>query len=188
MFFQKSFPKSDYREELDRVWVEFQTTLGTFIGEFYAKECPETVWGFINLAEGRQETVKEGPYYDGLVFHRVIEGFMIQGGCPQGSGTGGPGYGFDDEIVEDLIHDGPGIFSMANTGRPGSNGSQFFITLNPTPHLNGRHSVFGKVISGMDVIYEIGTTPTDAMDKPTTPVVMEKVIIHRERPEGLSQE
>lgn len=177
--FGKSYDKSGHREEIDRVKVKFETNQGEFIGELYAKECPETVWNFINLTEGRQETKRTGPYYDGLIFHRIIEGFVIQGGCPDGSGMGGPGYRFADECREDLKHDGPGIFSMANAG-PGTNGSQFFITLNPTPHLNGRHTVFGKVVEGMEVIDKIGKVATDAMDKPREDVVMEKVTIIRD--------
>lgn len=177
--FGSSIKKNDHKEELDRVKVKFETTLGDFTAELYAKECPETVWNFVNLAEGRQETKKEGAYYDGLIFHRVISGFMIQGGCPDGSGMGGPGYKFEDECHPELRHTEPGTFSMANAG-PGTNGSQFFITLAPTPHLDGRHTVFGKVIDGMDVVNKIGTTSTGAMDRPTTDVVMNKVTIIRD--------
>ena len=173
-----NFTKNDYKEELERVTVNFVTSMGEFEGELYAKECPETVWNFVNLIEGRQETVKEGPYYDGLIFHRVINGFMLQGGCPQGSGMGGPGYKFDDECTQDLVHDTEGVFSMANAG-PGTNGSQFFITLAPTPHLNGRHTVFGKITKGMDVIKEIGATQVGAQDRPVNDVVMEKVTVIR---------
>lgn len=176
--FGSSFAKSDYKEDLDRLKVKFNTNMGSFTAELYAKECPETVWNFVNLAEGRQETVKEGPFYDGLVFHRVIEDFVIQGGCPQGSGRGGPGYRFNDEIVPTLRHDSAGILSMANAG-PGTNGSQFFVTLAPTPHLDGRHTVFGKVIEGMDVVEKIGHVPTDGMDRPLEDVIMEKVEIIR---------
>ena len=176
--FGSSFTKSDYKEDLDRLKVKFNTNMGSFTAELYAKECPETVWNFVNLAEGRQETVKEGPFYDGLVFHRVIEDFVIQGGCPQGSGRGGPGYRFNDEIVPTLRHDSAGILSMANAG-PGTNGSQFFVTLAPTPHLDGRHTVFGKVIEGMDVVEKIGHVSTDGMDRPLEDVVMEKVEIIR---------
>ncbi len=170
--------KCDYTENIDRPVAIFETSLGNFELELYAKKCPETVWNFINLAEGKQETDKGGNFYDGLNFHRVIEGFMIQGGCPLGTGTGGPGYRFKDEFDPSLRHDSPGIFSMANAG-PGTNGSQFFITLAPTPHLDDRHSVFGKVVKGMDVVTKIGSVKTDRMDKPLEPVTIEKVTINR---------
>ena len=170
--------KSDYREPLDRVVAVFDTSLGSFEAELYAKECPETVWNFINLAEGRQDTERGGNYFDGLTFHRVIEGFVIQGGCPKGDGTGGPGYRFKDEFDPSLRHDDEGVLSMANAG-PGTNGSQFFITLGPTPHLDGRHAVFGKVVRGMDVVRKIGAVRTDPMDRPVEPVVMQKVTINR---------
>ena len=173
-----SFAKSDYKEEIERPLAHFKTNMGDFKIELFAKEAPETVWNFINLAEGRQESVRSGNYYDGLIFHRIIDGFMIQGGCPQGSGMGGPGYHFADECRADLRHDGPGILSMANAG-PGTNGSQFFITLVPTPHLNGRHTVFGKVTEGMDVVFEIGKVPTGMMDRPVEEVVIESVTIER---------
>lgn len=143
--------KSDYKEDIERATVVFETNMGTFEAELYAKECPETVWNFINLAEGRQETQKDGNFYDGLIFHRVIADFVIQGGCPLGTGTGDPGYRFADEFDPSLRHDSAGILSMANAG-PGTNGSQFFITLAPTPHLDDHHAVFGKVTKGMEVI------------------------------------
>jgi peptidyl-prolyl cis-trans isomerase A (cyclophilin A) len=170
--------KNDYKEDVERLTAVFETNLGTFEAEFYAKECPETVWNFANLAEGRQETERGGNFYDGLTFHRVIQGFVIQGGCPVGSGTGGPGYQFGDEFDPSLKHDSEGVFSMANAG-PGTNGSQFFVTLAPTPHLDGAHSVFGKVVSGMDVVRKIGAVKTGPMDGPVEPVVMEKVTIRR---------
>jgi cyclophilin family peptidyl-prolyl cis-trans isomerase len=170
--------KSDYREEIDRAYANFKTTLGDFKIELYAKECPETVWNFINLAEGRQKTKKEGPFYNGIIFHRVIDGFMIQGGCPEGRGYGGPGYKFGDEFVAELKHDAPGILSMANAG-PGTNGSQFFITLAPTPHLDGRHTVFGRVIEGMDVVEKIGKVKTGAQDRPLEDVVINEITIER---------
>jgi cyclophilin family peptidyl-prolyl cis-trans isomerase len=170
--------KIDYKEDLERPTAVFETSLGNFEAELYAKECPETVWNFINLAEGRQETDRGGNFYDGLTFHRVIEGFVIQGGCPQGTGTGGPGYQFKDEFDPALRHDSEGIFSMANAGSK-TNGSQFFVTLGPTPHLDDRHSVFGKVIKGMDVVSNIGSVKTDAGDRPSEPVLIKKVTIQR---------
>ncbi len=170
--------KIDYKEDIERPIAVFDTSLGAFEAELYAKECPETVWNFINLAEGRQQTHRGGNFYDGLTFHRIIQGFVIQGGCPQGTGTGGPGYRFRDEFHPSLRHDGEGKLSMANAG-PGTNGSQFFITLDATPHLDDRHSVFGKVTKGMDVVKKIGAVETDTADKPLEPVVITKVTIER---------
>ena len=170
--------KSDYKEDIERATAVFETNQGTFEAELYAKKCPETVWNFINLAEGRQNTDRDGNFYDGLIFHRVIKGFMIQGGCPSGTGTGGPGYRFDDEFDSSLRHDSEGIFSMANAG-PGTNGSQFFITLGPTPHLDDNHSVFGKVTEGLDVVEKIGSTKTGPGDRPVEDVVIERVTIRR---------
>jgi peptidyl-prolyl cis-trans isomerase B (cyclophilin B) len=122
------------------------TPLGDIVAELYADKAPQTVNNFVFLA-------REG-YYDGVTFHRVIRGFMAQGGDPTGSGRGGPGYTFADEFDPSLRHDGPGVLSMANAG-PGTNGSQFFITHGPTPHLDDRHSVFGRVVEGMDVVLAI---------------------------------
>lgn len=178
MFGMGEVKKSDYKEAIDRATAVFETTLGTFEIELFAKECPETVWNFINLAEGRQETKKGGNFYDGLIFHRVIKGFMIQGGCPEGSGRGGPGYRFKDEFVPSLNHSKEGILSMANAG-PGTNGSQFFITLAATPHLDNRHTVFGQVTKGMDIVKTIGKTRTGQMDRPVEDVVIKKVTIVR---------
>ena len=178
MFGFGSVKKNDYKEDIERAIAEFSTSVGDFTIELFCKECPETCWNFINLAEGRQETSKEGPFYDGLIFHRVIEGFMIQGGCPEGRGTGGPGYRFEDECRADLKHDVEGVLSMANAG-PGTNGSQFFITLVPTPHLDGRHTVFGKITEGMDVVKKIGSTATGFQDRPVEDVTINSVKIKR---------
>ncbi len=173
------YTKCDYKEDdVNKLSALFKTTMGEFEIELFHEKCPETVWNFINLAEGRQETKKEGPFYNGLIFHRVIEGFMIQGGCPNGNGMGGPGYKFKDECRSDLKHSIEGVLSMANAG-PGTNGSQFFITLVPTPHLDGRHTVFGKVVKGMDIVHEIGVTPTGQMDRPVKEVKINSVEIIR---------
>jgi len=173
-----SFVKSEYKEDVERLTAVFNTTMGKFDVELFAGKCPETVWNFVNLAEGRQNTEKGGNFYDGLNFHRVIDGFMLQGGCPLGTGTGGPGYQFGDEFDASLRHDSEGVLSMANAG-PGTNGSQFFITLAPTPHLDNRHSVFGKVTRGMDVVKKIGSVKTGAMDRPIESVVINSVTIER---------
>lgn len=170
--------KCSHKEDHKRLTAVFETNMGTFEAELFAEECPETVWNFVNLAEGRQETTKSGNFYDGLTFHRIIKGFMIQGGCPDGNGTGGPGYRFKDEYKAELKHSGAGILSMANAG-PNTNGSQFFITLAATPHLNKKHTVFGQVTKGMGIIKKIGDVPTGYMDRPETPVTIEKVTIVR---------
>jgi len=167
------------------LYAKFETTLGNFTVELFEDKVPNTVKIFAGLADGSKEWTHPGtkekhtkPYYDGIVFHRVIDGFMIQGGDPLGKGYGGPGFQFEDEFHPDLRHDKAGILSMANAG-PNTNGSQFFITLGPTPHLDKRHSVFGQVVEGLDVIKIIGRTPVDGQDKPKTPVVMQKVTIER---------
>lgn len=152
----------------------FETNHGTFEIELFEDKAPITVKNFIDLAE-------KG-FYDGLIFHRVIDGFMIQGGDPNGMGTGGPGYTIPDEFHKDLKHDSEGVLSMANAG-PNTGGSQFFITLAATPWLDGHHSVFGKVVKGMDGVREIGKVDTDFQDKPLAKVVMEKVTIRREEKE-----
>jgi peptidyl-prolyl cis-trans isomerase A (cyclophilin A) len=166
-------------------YARFKTTEGEFLVKFYEKEAPKTVANFVGLAEGTIDWTHPGtgkkekaPFYDGIIFHRVIDGFMIQGGDPLGKGYGGPGYKFADEFHPSLRHSRAGILSMANAG-PNSNGSQFFITLGPTPHLNDRHSVFGEVVEGMDVVMRIGKTKTGSGDRPVKDIVMEKVTIER---------
>jgi peptidyl-prolyl cis-trans isomerase A (cyclophilin A) len=168
------------------VRAHFDTTLGPFTVDLFDQQAPKTVANFVGLAEGTKEWKHPGtgqkhtkPFYDGIVFHRIISGFVIQGGDPLGKGYGGPGYQFEDEFHRDLRHDRAGILSMANAG-PNTNGSQFFITLGPTPHLDGRHSIFGAVTSGMDVVEKIGQVKTDRDDRPTTPVVINKITIERE--------
>ncbi len=148
--------------------VTIETNHGTIEAEMYMDRAPETAGNFIKLA-------KDG-YYDGVIFHRVIEGFMIQGGDPTGTGRGGPGYTIKDEFAEGLAHTEAGVFSMANAG-PNSGGSQFFITLAATPWLDGKHAIFGKVTKGMDVVNAIGTIDTDHGDRPREDVVMEKVTV-----------
>ncbi|WP_304135868.1 peptidylprolyl isomerase [Phascolarctobacterium succinatutens] len=146
--------------------IKFTTNKGVFVAEMFEDKAPLTTKNFIELVE-------KG-FYDGIIFHRVIDGFMIQGGDPTSTGMGGPGYKIKDEFGEGLKHDDEGILSMANAG-PNTGGSQFFITLAPTPWLNGHHAIFGKVVEGMDVVRLIGVVPTDFRDRPREAVTMEKV-------------
>jgi len=145
-----------------------ETTKGTMVIEFYKDEAPKTVNNFITLA-------KKG-FYNGIIFHRVIPGFMIQTGDPTGTGTGGPGYTFEDEFSPNLRHDGPGVVSMANSG-PDTNGSQFFITLAATQWLDGKHAIFGHVIEGQTVVEAIAAVERDARDRPLEGIVMKQVTI-----------
>ena len=175
--FVPSFPKGA------KVTATFETSLGSFVAKLFADECPITVGNFVGLATGEMpwkdksgKEMKGTPLYDNTVFHRVIKGFMIQGGDPEGTGRGGPGYRFGDEIVKSLRHSKPGILSMANAG-PNTNGSQFFVIEAPTPHLDGKHAVFGEVVQGFEVVQKIAHTAVDAGDRPKTPVVVNKIKI-----------
>jgi peptidyl-prolyl cis-trans isomerase A (cyclophilin A) len=157
------------------------TTKGDVAVELHPEKVPNTVANFVGLATGETEwtdpetgETRTDPLYEDVLFHRVIDGFMIQCGDPTGTGRGGPGYTFDDEFHPDLSHDGPGVLSMANRG-PDTNGSQFFVTLDAQPHLDGRHAVFGRVVEGMDVVRAIGSVPTDGNDRPREDVVLESV-------------
>ena len=156
-----------------RVTANFETNLGSFNIELFPKNAPKTVKNFVELSERG--------FYNGISFHRVIKNFMIQGGDPTGTGSGGESiYGgpFEDEFHPDLMHDQPGILSMANAG-PGTNTSQFFITVAPTPWLNAKHTIFGRVVEGMDVVYKISEVPTNNLDQPNNPVVINKIIIQK---------
>lgn len=167
---------------------ELRATIKTNKGEMtvrlFEEKVPRTVANFVALAQGAVEWTDpagkktSAPLYNGTIIHRVIPDFMIQMGCPKGNGTGGPGWRFGDEFDSSLRHDKPGILSMANAG-PGTNGSQFFITEGPTPHLNNKHSVFGELIEGMDVLNAIARSPRDGRDRPREDIVVESVSVHR---------
>jgi peptidyl-prolyl cis-trans isomerase A (cyclophilin A) len=165
-------------------YAHFTTSEGKFTIQLYDQDAPKTVENFVGLATGAKEWTdprtgrkSTAPYYNGTVFHRVIDGFMIQGGDPLGQGTGGPGYKFADEFHAKRRHDKAGVLSMANSG-PNTNGGQFFITLAPTPWLDNKHSVFGEVTEGMDVVKKIGSTPTSKPgDRPVKPITIESVTV-----------
>ncbi len=163
--------------------VVMETSQGTIEIDLYEKEAPVTIANFVDLATGKKEWThpetgekKKSNFYDGLAFHRIIPDFMIQGGDPAGNGTGGPGYRFQDEIVPSLTFDKPGYLAMANAG-PGTNGSQFFITVAATPWLNGRHTIFGRVVKGQDIADKISKLPRGPQDRPSTAVVIKKVTV-----------
>ena len=178
--------KSQYAELGDGLFADIQTTEGDIIVKLEYEKTPVTVANFVSLAEGKSpfvaDSIKGKRYYDGIIFHRIIKDFMIQGGDPTGTGRGNPGYKFKDEINDSLVHDKKGILSMANSG-PATNGSQFFITHKATPFLNGRHAVFGEVVEGMDVVDSIANVETSQepmkKDRPVVDVVMNKVEIVR---------
>ena len=165
------------------IYAILKTNQGDILCELYDKESPNTVENFVGLASGTKEyhdpkTGKQtkGNFYDGLIFHRVISNFMIQGGCPLGTGTGGPGYKFDDEYSPNLKFDKPGLLAMANSGQD-TNGSQFFITVAPTPWLNSKHTIFGAVIEGMDVVKKIENVKKGPQDRPIDDVIIESIEI-----------
>jgi peptidyl-prolyl cis-trans isomerase A (cyclophilin A) len=168
------------------VTATLRTNRGTVVLRLFPDHAPKTVRNFVDLAEGKRDwtdprTRQTGSakLYDGTIFHRVIPSFMIQGGDPLGTGTGGPGYKFGDEIHPDLVFDRPFLLAMANAG-PGTNGSQFFITTAATPWLTGKHTIFGEVISGSEVVEAISEVPTGRNDRPVDDVVLESVVIDRD--------
>ena len=168
------------------LYAHFTTSEGNFTIQLFDEQAPKTVANFTGLAEGTKEWTDprsgkkmKTPYYNGTIFHRVIDAFMIQGGDPLGQGTGGPGYKFEDEFHPKLRHSKPGILSMANSG-PNTNGGQFFITLVPTPWLDNKHSVFGEITEGMDIVEKIGRTATSKPgDRPLKPIAIQSVTIEK---------
>ncbi|OGS25877.1 MAG: hypothetical protein A2297_04370 [Elusimicrobia bacterium RIFOXYB2_FULL_48_7] len=168
------------------LYAAFDTSMGTIVCRLFEKETPKTVENFTSLATGKkkwfdqknQKWIEKKPFYDGLIFHRVIPDFMVQAGCPFGTGFGGPGYKFEDEFVPSLVFDKPGKLAMANAG-PNTNGSQFFITCVPTTFLNGKHTIFGEVLSGYDIVQKIVSVSRDRNDKPLSPVTIKKVTIKK---------
>ena len=173
------------QENPENPTADIHTTHGDITVELFQQRAPRTVENFVGLATGEQEwedpetgETRTDPLYQDVEFHRIIQGFMIQGGDPTGTGRGGPGYSFDDEFHSELRHDSAGILSMANSG-PDTNGSQFFITLDAQSHLDDRHAVFGQVIDGMDVVEELGSLPTDSNDRPQEEAVIESVDVDR---------
>lgn len=167
-------PLADVAGEGDLL-ADLRTTLGTITVRLFEREAPKTVGNFVGLATGR---ITGEPFYDGLIFHRVMPEFMIQLGCPDGIGTGGPGYVIKDELHPSLRHDRPGVVSMANAG-PGTGGSQFFITEKATPWLDGKHAIFGEVVAGIEVVRQIARQPRDARDKPRADIRVEGVDVYR---------
>jgi peptidyl-prolyl cis-trans isomerase A (cyclophilin A) len=179
------FPEEETLSRAPGTYAVFETSQGTIVFRLFEKEAPKTVANFVGLAEGTKEfkDPRTGQqvkrlFYDGLTFHRVIPKFMVQGGCPLGTGTGDPGYRFADEFHASLLHDKAGKLSMANSG-PNSNGSQFFITVAATPWLDNKHAIFGDVIEGLDIAIKISELPTGANDRPKETVLLKSVRIER---------
>lgn len=180
----KKADKAEVKKDKKMI-AQFETNLGTFKVQLFPEQAPKTVENFVGLAEGTKEFTDPATgkpakrhFYDGLKFHRVIDGFMIQGGDPLGKGIGGPGYTFADEFDKNLHHSKPGILSMANAG-PNTNGSQFFVTVAATPWLDGRHTIFGEVTEGMDVVMKISKAKTRPGDVPMEDIVIKKLTIIR---------
>jgi peptidyl-prolyl cis-trans isomerase A (cyclophilin A) len=178
-------PNVDAQEKKGPLYATFKTSMGDIVIQLFDDKAPKTVANFADLASGAKEWTDpktrekvKRPLYNGTIFHRVIPGFMIQGGDPLGNGTGGPGYRFEDEFHTDLKHSKAGILSMANAG-PNTNGSQFFITHKATPFLDGRHSVFGEVVKGQNVVDAIGNVSRDFRDRPIKDVALQEVVISR---------
>jgi peptidyl-prolyl cis-trans isomerase A (cyclophilin A) len=176
---------ADAPEKKGPLYATLKTSMGEIVVQLFDDKAPKTVANFVDLAAGTKEWTDpktrekvKRPLYNGTIFHRVIPGFMIQGGDPLGNGTGGPGYRFEDEFSPDLKHNKPGILSMANAG-PNTNGSQFFITQKPTPWLDGKHSVFGEVVRGQLIVDAIINVPRDPRDRPLKDVVLQEVVISR---------
>ncbi len=180
VFFSCNSQKKAYKDLGDGLFADIETTKGHIVVKLNYKEVPITVANFVTLAEGKNNFVKveyKGkPFYNGTIFHRVIDGFMIQGGDPTGTGMGDPGYRFEDEFVPSLKHSKKGILSMANSG-PNTNGSQFFITQVPTPHLDGRHTVFGETVKGEEVIDAIAKAPRNGQDRPNEDIKIKNITI-----------
>lgn len=178
------FAGAAHAKELGKgMYAIFHTTEGDFTVQLFPDKAPKTVANFVELATGKKEYTDAksgkkmtGKFYDGLTFHRVIPSFMIQGGCPLGTGTGGPGYKFADEFNSALKFDRPGLLAMANSG-PNTNGSQFFVTVKETPWLSNKHTIFGEVVDGYPVVEKISTVKTGSQDRPATPVVIKSLEI-----------
>jgi peptidyl-prolyl cis-trans isomerase A (cyclophilin A) len=178
-----SSPEQGAGQKTPGWYAEFDTTMGKFVCQLFPDEAPKTVANFVGLAEGTKEfsdpasgSKLKKPFYDGLIFHRVIPNFMIQGGDPTGTGRGGPGYKFEDEFNAKLKFEKPGKLAMANAG-PNTNGSQFFITTAATPWLDARHSIFGQVVEGQEIVDKISMTERNAQDRPLNDVIIKKIII-----------
>lgn len=172
------------------IWATLETSEGTVVIQLFSKDAPKTVANFVGLASAEKSwthpntaVTAKTPFYDGLIFHRVIPGFMIQGGDPLGNGRGDPGYRFEDEFKSGRTFNKVGLLAMANAG-PGTNGSQFFITTSKPTYLSGKHTIFGEVVSGYDVVEKISLVPRDPSDRPRTPVTIKKVVLSDKAPKA----